>query len=424
MSYEIDTKKLIVSDSLEATEQNLIKVPDYELSMFRARNFKAFEDTGWIKLNSLVFILGNNSAGKSSLYQILQIIKKCSEDFRSEIRYEDTRGIEPVCGNFDDMLCKTDNSPYITFEFVFRSDKNEMYFKILIERKQNTNSGYVSYAGVQVDKGNMIDILKYYDVENLFFFQRRNKVLITRQVSWHMRCLAGAIRKFADNFQSISAQRIQPKRDMFILDNQIDDVGTNGQNTYNILFQFSELQRKEKKIIDEWLGKFGYTYQWMKSKLGNKVSLHLYNTKNNVVSNIVDNGFGVSQSLPLAVAIAGLNGQTVLVDSPEAFLQTNMQSNLGDLLVQGIRRGQLLIETGSEYVILRIQRRIAESVISAKDVFMYFLDSDSEKVSCNEILINDMGELKCENKNFKNFFSSDYEDIEKLDEARRKKLRE
>lgn len=104
MSYEIDTKKRTVSDSFAIAGQYL-ELPSYELHTFRVRNFKTFEDTGCIKLNSLVFALGNNSAGKNSLYQILQIIRKCSENLRFEIRYKDTRGVEMICDSFGDILC-------------------------------------------------------------------------------------------------------------------------------------------------------------------------------------------------------------------------------------------------------------------------------------------------------------------------------
>ena len=37
-------------------------------------------------------------------------------------------------------------------------------------------------------------------------------------------------------------------------------------------------------------------------------------------SNLADNGFGISQSLPLAVALDSINGKMILIDSPEAFL--------------------------------------------------------------------------------------------------------
>lgn len=49
----------------------------FHVSCFRLINFKAFEDTGWIKINRITLLLGENSTGKSSLFQALQLLRFC-----------------------------------------------------------------------------------------------------------------------------------------------------------------------------------------------------------------------------------------------------------------------------------------------------------------------------------------------------------
>ena len=99
-----------------------------------------------------------------------------------------------------------------------------------------------------------------------------------------------------------------------------------------------------------------------------------------------------------------------------------MQSEMGDLLIQGSEKGKVLLETGSEYLTLRIQRRVAEGVISKEEVSVYFLEqlADGETV-CRLIALNDNGEFQDESESFEQFFSSDFQDLEKLDEVRREK---
>ena len=46
----------------------------YQLSAFRLIHFKAFHDTNWIKINHLTLLLGENSSGKSTLYQALGML--------------------------------------------------------------------------------------------------------------------------------------------------------------------------------------------------------------------------------------------------------------------------------------------------------------------------------------------------------------
>jgi len=49
------------------------------LTGFRVQNFKAFQDTGSIDLAPLTLLSGVNSAGKSSLIQMLLLLKQTLE---------------------------------------------------------------------------------------------------------------------------------------------------------------------------------------------------------------------------------------------------------------------------------------------------------------------------------------------------------
>ena len=71
---EISTNRMDSDMSIEA----------YALEAFRLVNFKAFNDTGWIKLNRLTLLLGANSSGKSALYQALQMLPYAYEKMMQE----------------------------------------------------------------------------------------------------------------------------------------------------------------------------------------------------------------------------------------------------------------------------------------------------------------------------------------------------
>ena len=58
----------------------------YQLSAFRLIHFKAFHDTNWIKINHLTLILGENSSGKSALYQALGMLSAAYHYFIQEER--------------------------------------------------------------------------------------------------------------------------------------------------------------------------------------------------------------------------------------------------------------------------------------------------------------------------------------------------
>ena len=92
--------------------------------------------------------------------------------------------------------------------------------------------------------------------------------------------------------------------------------------------------------------------------------------------NLVDVGFGCSQIIP--VLIAGFNvgkGGIFMVEEPEIHLHPKAQAELGSLFCEMYKRGiQLLIETHSEHMLLRIQSHIARGAIKAEDVNVFYID--------------------------------------------------
>ncbi len=98
--------------------------------------------------------------------------------------------------------------------------------------------------------------------------------------------------------------------------------------------------------------------------------------------NLADVGFGVSQVLPVIVALLSAPpGSLVILEHPEIHLHPKAQSELADLLVEVASTGevQILIESHSEHLLARIQRRISESSrgdgsLSPEDVRLYFCE--------------------------------------------------
>jgi hypothetical protein len=81
--------------------------------------------------------------------------------------------------------------------------------------------------------------------------------------------------------------------------------------------------------------------------------------------NIADVGFGVSQTLPVVVALrAALPGQLVYIEQPEIHLHPRAQVAMARLLVNAANRGvRVVAETHSSLILLGVQTLVAEGVI-------------------------------------------------------------
>jgi hypothetical protein len=78
--------------------------------------------------------------------------------------------------------------------------------------------------------------------------------------------------------------------------------------------------------------------------------------------NIADVGFGVSQSLPVVVALlTARSGQLVYLEQPEIHLHPKAQVALADILLEAAQRGVVVVaETHSALLLLALQTRVAQ----------------------------------------------------------------
>lgn len=98
---------------------------------------------------------------------------------------------------------------------------------------------------------------------------------------------------------------------------------------------------------------------------------------NDVVS-VADVGFGVSQTLPVLVALlAAKAGQIVYLEQPEIHLHPRAQLALADALVDAALRGvRVIAETHSSLVIRGVQTAIAQSRLRPEDLSFNWFGRD------------------------------------------------
>jgi predicted ATPase len=119
-----------------------------------------------------------------------------------------------------------------------------------------------------------------------------------------------------------------------------------------------------------------------------------------------DVGVGISQVLPVVVAAQDGSASVVCIEQPELHIHPSVQVGLGDLFIDGaVNHGlSFLIETHSEHLVMRLQRRLREAAsgeasdavpgISASLVSMIYLGrSESGAVQLTPIGFTDQGKF-------------------------------
>lgn len=157
--------------------------------------------------------------------------------------------------------------------------------------------------------------------------------------------------------------------------------------------------------------------------------------------NIVDLGSGTNQVFPIIVqSILAHPGSLVIIEQPELHLHPAAQAELAEVFMLKANQGvRFILETHSESLFLRFRRRIAETTanivptekerqkLDVTNLKAYFfhrdIDEENEKLfsSITELAITEWGEYaQSPPTGFKNFFSSDLEELAQITEARLK----
>ncbi len=117
-----------------------------------------------------------------------------------------------------------------------------------------------------------------------------------------------------------------------------------------------------------------------------------------------DVGIGISQLVPVVVTALQDRPGLVVIEQPELHVHPRIQAELGDLFIEGVRDGtkQLLIETHSEHLILRLLRRIRETGkgithrgirVTGNDVAVYYASREDGQTRSTKIDVDVNGEF-------------------------------
>ena len=176
---------------------------------------------------------------------------------------------------------------------------------------------------------------------------------------------------------------------------QFPGFGLRGSGVPHLL----RLDTRLAEDVGEWFAKQMDGYRLSLKRDSESFSLRLSRGKT-LSTNLAQGGEGLQQVLPVVVHQLWRQRKDTgsfldVVEQPELHLHAAAQAPIADLFIntalQG--RGQTLVETNSEPILLRVQRRVAEGKLHPDQVKIYFVEMTEMGSQLKQIALNHDGEV-------------------------------
>lgn len=451
-------------------------------TQLRIQNFKAWKDTGNIRLAPLTVFFGPNSSGKTSLLQFLLLLKQTAQspDRKQVLNFGGSHSLINF-GVWPEMVFGGDSAKGLGFEFDWRLVPSPSRDR---ERRRFTSGSIMGFKAEIVSTSSQAMEVREFryrvDLPSAQWYQ-----FGMRQMDENRHYVPFMLSS-ATNEESYGEKRSAPNRfygfsaemsagmsaeirapivdDLELeLELQLDsthylgplreaasrlytwpgdaptEVGFSGENTFAALLAArdrallevgSEARVTFEEALANWLVRMGLLESFKANPMVPGASIYQVVVRtpgSRRQVNLADVGFGVSQVLPVLVQLLyAERGTTLIFEQPELHLHPRVQSELADLFIETIqmrqegepRSIQCLVESHSEHFLRRLQRRIAEGKLDKEQTALYFCKPGPDGSTIEELKLDEYGNIS----NWpENFFGDEVGDLAAMTEAAMKR---
>ncbi|HEY6632885.1 MAG TPA: DUF3696 domain-containing protein, partial [Rhizobiaceae bacterium] len=431
------------------------------LKRLRLSNFKAWKSLD-ITFGSVTGFFGTNSSGKSSLLQFILMLKQ-TKNATDRGLVLDFGGPDQLVhlGAFKDVVNRHDENIAIDWslkwempeaikvidptgkrtDILFESNEIEIKAQVALKRSSpvtnflqyrfcNTGFGIVPRSegstkfGLKADSdgGQTFQFIRtqgrVWDLPGpikTHLFPDQAKTYY--QNADFLSDFEVAYEKLMDRIFYLGPLREYPKREYQWAGARPEDVGRRGERVVDAILAatlrnetrnlgFKTRRRPFQEMIAYWLNELGLISDFKIAEIAKDSNLYQARVKRDQHSAealLTDVGFGVSQVLPALVLLYYVpEGSIVILEQPEIHLHPSVQSGLADVILtaSSTRNLQVIVESHSEHMLRRFQRRIAEEKYSSADAKMFFVGQDKGDASLNDLKLNLFGEIENWPENF------------------------
>ena len=398
------------------------------ITEFRAQNFKSWQDTGTLQFAPLTGLFGANSSGKTSILQVLLMLKQTVErppDWNEPLYFGDEESLVNL-GSFDDIIHGHEHDLSLDIIMSWKLPKQISVEENLIDFLSLSTSINNKYERLVSDGFRYTAGERDFEIEPYWI---EHKLKFTTITVDPFRCYGvikptGALESLfylQEAFENLFSRilylgplREYPRRRYSWEGNHPKGIGQYGEKTISAMLSGRIRRLPTDDQIPKWLQKLelidSYDVRPL-SDTGRDYELLVKQHKGGPEVPLTDVGFGVSQVLPVLILCYYAPESSILIlEQPEAHLHPKVQSELADVLIDVVknRKVQIILESHSAHLLHRLQRRIAEEKLSADDTAFYFCQINDGTSEIERLKVDEYGNIL----NWpQNFFGDDLGDL-------------
>lgn len=429
------------------------------LTELSVRNFKSWKKIDRMRLAPITGLFGTNSSGKTSIIQLLLMLKQTieSSDRAQVLEFGDDKNLTNL-GSFRDVVyghekpgtinfslnwnlsdplivkdpeSKTDtlltanhlafrcevgengDSRLAVSSFEYDAGGNHFVFK----RKGQTGAKYaltnegdgIHFTRTQGRAWDLPAPVKFYGFPDQVYAYYQNAGFLSN--------LQLAFENVFRGLYYLGPLREFPQRHYGWKGSEPADMGRRGERVVDALLAsrqkgayISPGYKRKKQTLEErvahWLKELGLISDFKVQQIAegnNLYAVRVQKTPSSADVLITDVGFGVSQILPVLVLCYYVpEGSVILLEQPEIHLHPSVQSGLADVFIDAVknRNVQIIVESHSEHLLRRLQRRVAEQTMEPKETALYFSEISDGGSKLTALDVDLFGRIKNWPKDF------------------------
>lgn len=423
-------------------------------------NFKSWKKLE-LKISPITGLFGPNSSGKSSLLQFLLLLKQTKETLDRSLAIDlGSSKSYANLGTFRDVIFSHNTEDVLKWNIKWTLPKELEIIDPLASRNTILFKGQEMSLESAVAIRNQqpsTNIIQYQFSDHFFTLERKKKKPTSFSIKaqsqnnkfrfirnqgrvWD---IPGPVKSYAfpdqaktyyqnagflgeleysyeelmDRIFYLGPLREYPKREYVWSGSSPLDVGHRGERVVDALLAAQSREekrslgyRKKKMTFEEmiayWLKKLGLIHSFGVIEIAKDSNLYKVQLKKDANSSpvlITDVGFGLSQFLPVLVLLYYVpENSIVLLEQPEIHLHPAVQSGLADVIINAVntRKIQVIVESHSEHLLRRLQRRVAEDQIKNTKISLYFSQTKAGRSHITPLQLNLFGEISNWPKDF------------------------